>query len=45
VLHIPLGSEHGVWVEQGKLMHYLWIDMFLTKQGTQWIADMHKDDE
>ena len=44
VLHIPLGSEHGVWVGEGELMHYLWIDLFRDKEGTRWIADNHKDD-
>ena len=44
VLHIPLGSEHGVEVDEGQVMHYLWLDMFLTKEGAQWIADMHQDD-
>lgn len=26
LLHIPLGSEHGVEVQEGKHMHYVWID-------------------
>ncbi len=26
ILHIPLGADHGVEVEKGKHMHYMWID-------------------
>ena len=43
VLHIPLGSEHGVSVNEGDILHYVWLDFFLTKEGAQWIADMHTD--
>jgi hypothetical protein len=28
IVHIPLGSTHGVSVEKGKTLHYLWIDIF-----------------
>ena len=45
LLHIPLGSEHGVWVAEGRQLHYLWIDCFIDKAGTQWIADNHKEDK
>ena len=45
VLHIPLGSVHGVRVEEGKLLEYLWFDFFLNQQdGDRWIATMHTDD-
>ena len=45
VLHIPLGSMHGVRVEAGKLLEYLWFDAFLNQEdGDRWIATMHKDD-
>eukprot|EP01113_Clastostelium_recurvatum_P046264 TRINITY_DN8078_c0_g1_i2.p1 TRINITY_DN8078_c0_g1~~TRINITY_DN8078_c0_g1_i2.p1 ORF type:complete len:268 (-),score=30.90 TRINITY_DN8078_c0_g1_i2:12-773(-) len=43
VLHIPLGSTHGVTVEEGKNLHYIWLDFFLEKEGARWISDMHKD--
>ncbi len=33
LLHIPLGSSHGVKVEQGKEMYYVWMDFFLDKKG------------
>lgn len=45
VLHIPLGSMHGVRVAEGKLMEYVWMDFFLNQaDGDRWIATMHKDD-
>ena len=28
LLHIPLGATHGVRVEEGHTLHYLWIDLF-----------------
>ena len=45
VVHIPLGSEHGVRVEAGKLLEYIWMDFFLNQQdGDRWISTMHTDD-
>lgn len=37
LLHIPLGSAHGVTVGEGKKMYYLWMDFFLTKEGQEWL--------
>lgn len=37
LLHIPLGSSHGVKVEQGKEMYYVWMDFFLDKKGEEWL--------
>ncbi|GGD27486.1 hypothetical protein GCM10011368_31870 [Hyunsoonleella pacifica] len=37
LLHIPIGSSHGVRVDQGKKMNYMWMDFFLTKEGQQWL--------
>lgn len=28
LLHIPVGSMHGVAVEEGHCLHYLWLDFF-----------------
>ena len=45
VLHIPLGSMHGVRVEDGKHLHYIWMDFFFDQAaGAKWISDMHTDD-
>ncbi len=41
LLHIPLGSTHGVEVAEGCRLHYLWIDFFLTRQGQDWLKE-HK---
>lgn len=37
LLHIPLGSSHGVTVGENKKMYYMWMDFFLTKEGQEWL--------
>lgn len=37
LLHIPLGSLHGVKVESGKKLYYMWMDFFTTKEGEEWL--------
>ncbi len=37
LLHIPLGSSHGVTVEENCKMYYLWMDFFMTKEGQEWL--------
>ncbi len=44
LLHIPLGSRHGVTVQAPNELHYVWIDLFRNRQGMQWIVDEHKHD-
>jgi hypothetical protein len=41
LLHIPLGSNHGATVAEGKILHYLWIDCFMDRDGMRWIAEQH----
>lgn len=41
LLHIPLGSNHGVEVADGKKLHYVWMDFFMSKDGQEWLK-MHK---
>lgn len=43
LLHIPLGSDHGVDVSPGKRMHYLWLDFFQRHEDMDYIAEVHKD--
>ena len=45
LLHIPLGSMHGVTVAEGDDLHYIWIDMFPDASGERWIKDMHTQDD
>jgi quercetin dioxygenase-like cupin family protein len=45
LLHIPLGSEHGVKVEAGKKLHYIWIDLFRNREDMKWLSEMHEDIE
>lgn len=37
LLHIPIGSSHWVSVDENKMMYYLWMDFFLTKEGQEWL--------
>ena len=37
LLHIPIGSSHGVSVAKSKIMYYMWMDFFLTKEGQKWL--------
>lgn len=37
LLHIPIGSSHGVTVDKNKTMNYMWMDFFLTKEGQEWL--------
>ena len=41
LLHIPLGSNHGVRVEKGSALHYLWMDFFHSEQDMSYISDTH----
>lgn len=41
LLHIPLGSSHGVSVEAGKALHYIWIDLFHSQEDMGYITDSH----
>ena len=45
VLHVPLGSEHGVQVEPEKQLHYLWIDLFHDGSDMSYIDDSHTPGE
>ncbi len=42
LLHIPLGSNHGVEVHEGNHMHYMWIDFFLGQDGLDRLDRSHK---
>ena len=41
LLHVPLGSTHGVTVHAPKTLHYIWIDLFKDKKGMDWIVQEH----
>lgn len=42
LLHIPPGSSHGVRVETGKELHYVWIDVFHSLEDIDYIKENHK---
>ena len=41
LLHIPLGSSHGVKVIAGKELHYVWIDVFHSLDDIDYIRENH----
>ncbi len=41
LLHIPLGSLHGTRVKAGKLLHYIWIDLFHSMEDMVYITQSH----
>jgi len=42
LLHIPLGSQHGVRVAEGNRMHYIWMDFFRHEEDLAYIQEQHK---
>lgn len=41
LIHIPLGSNHGVEIPDGKKMHYLWIDFMTDLKGLEYLDEVH----
>jgi len=41
LLHIPLGSRHGVDVEEGKILNYVWMDLFRSQEDMGYIKENH----
>ena len=41
LLHIPLGSVHGVRSEEGKTLNYIWMDFFRSQEDMDYITDSH----
>ncbi len=42
LLHIPPGAWHGVRVEDGQTLHYVWMDFFRREQDLTYIREQHK---
>lgn len=42
LLHIPLGSEHWVSVDEGDALRYVWLDFFLTLEGQSYMSSQHE---
>ncbi len=42
LLHIPLGSDHGVDAVEGDVVHYLWMDFFPSSKEMEYIVECHK---
>lgn len=45
LLHIPHGSKHGIKVESGKHVHYLWLDFFQDLESVSYIDVTHLPDK
>jgi len=41
LLHVPLGSRHGVKVLEGKRLHYVWMDFFRSEDDLTYIRQQH----
>ncbi|HSB80890.1 MAG TPA: cupin domain-containing protein [Candidatus Methylomirabilis sp.] len=42
LLHIPLGSWHGARVEEGRRLHYVWMDFFKQEGDLAYIQAQHQ---
>lgn len=42
LLHIPLGSDHGIESREGDVVHYLWIDFFEKAEEMEYLVKIHK---
>ena len=42
LLHIPPGSSHGVRVNEGHRMHYIWMDFFRSEEDMAYIQKQHR---
>lgn len=42
IVHIPLGSTHGVEVMEGEKLHYLWCDLLIDEKSSEYIRNAHK---
>jgi hypothetical protein len=42
LIHIPLGSNHGVQIEAGKKMNYMWIDFIIDPKGVDYLDEVHQ---
>lgn len=43
LLHIPLGSNHGVKVMDNQCAHYIWIDFIFGEEGNKYLDEVHKE--
>lgn len=41
LLHIPLGSNHSVSVDEGQILRYVWLDFFGSLEGQSYMSSQH----
>ena len=42
LVHIPLGSNHGVIVREGQCAHYVWMDYVINPKGLEYLDMAHE---
>jgi hypothetical protein len=42
LLHVPLGSEHGIEAAPGDVVNYLWMDFFGRSEDMEYLVEVHK---
>lgn len=42
LLHIPLGSDHGIRLDEQHACHYLWMDFLLNEEALQYMDEAHQ---
>lgn len=45
LLHIPLGSDHGIRSEGDQTVHYYWMDFLFDEEGLAYMDSAHKINE
>ncbi len=41
LLHIPLGSNHGISSEENQQIHYVWMDFLFGEEGLKYMDEVH----
>ncbi len=42
LLHIPLGSEHGILSKGSQIVHYIWMDLLLDESALEYMDSAHQ---
>lgn len=42
LVHIPLGSNHGVLAREGQTVHYIWMDFIIDPRGLDYLDEAHE---
>ena len=42
LLHIPLGSDHGILLHEDHCAHYIWMDFLFDEEGLEYMDSAHR---